>query len=333
MTDKQQPLVAVVTPFYNTAKYLPECIESVLGQTYSNFRYLLVDNQSTDGSGEIAADYARRDPRISLLRTRSFVGQVRNYNDALLNVPPEARYVKVVQADDYIFPECLERMVAVGEAHPTAAIISSYYLTGPHVFGSGIEWPTECVDGRTASRLHLLDNFCLFGTPTTVMYRADLVAKRQPFYSETSMHEDTELCHEVLAEADLGFVHQVLSFSRLGNEGILTTIDSFEWRRALFYTLLRRFGARYLSAEEFARRFAALRWDYRRFLAESMLIGREPEFWAYHRQALASIGEPFPSKLALAPQIARAAIKAFVSPRWFRQERARYHSLRDTSQA
>ena len=59
-----QPLVSVVTPFYNTADYLRECIESVLAQTYTRFEYILVDNQSTDGSAEIAAEYSKRDSRI-----------------------------------------------------------------------------------------------------------------------------------------------------------------------------------------------------------------------------------------------------------------------------
>jgi len=49
-----EPLVSVVTPFYNTQAFLPECIESVLRQSYENWEYLLVDNCSTDGSGEIA---------------------------------------------------------------------------------------------------------------------------------------------------------------------------------------------------------------------------------------------------------------------------------------
>ena len=213
-----QPLVSVVTPFYNTADYLRECIESVFAQTYTNFEYLLVDNQSTDGSAEIAAHYAKRDPRIRLIRNAEFVGQIRNYNEALRQVSSEARYVKMVLADDYIFPECLERMVAVAESHPTVAIVASYYLEGRYVCGSGIEWPTECIPGRIASRLHLLEGRFLFGTPTTLLYRADLVRSREPFYSESSMHEDTELCHEVLADADLGFVHQVLSFSRVGKQ-------------------------------------------------------------------------------------------------------------------
>ena len=325
MTD--QPFVSVVTPFYNTALYLGECIESVLAQTHSHFEYILVDNQSTDGSAEIADYYATRDPRVRVIRNAEFVEQVRNYNGALRHVAKEARYVKMVLADDYIFPECLERMVGVGESHPTAAIISSYYLEGRYVCGSGVEWPTECIPGRIASRLHLLDNLYLFGTPTNVMYRAELLAKRNPFFSESSMHEDTELCHEVLANADLGFVHQVLTFSRRGNEGVLTAIESFHWRRPFAYTILRKYGPQFLSRDELPRRLGPARADFLRILAEGVLLRREPEFWAYHQRALATIGESLPSRLALVPQIARAAVKAALKPTWLAQERAQLRKM------
>ena len=74
--------VSVVTPFYNTAAYLAECIESVLAQSYSEFEYILMDNCSTDGSSEIAATYAYRDPRIRLIRCSQFLPQLPNYNRA-----------------------------------------------------------------------------------------------------------------------------------------------------------------------------------------------------------------------------------------------------------
>jgi hypothetical protein len=256
------------------------------------------------------------------------VGQVPNYNGALRHVASDARYVKIVQADDCIFPECLERMVAVGESHPTAAIISSYYLSGATVCGSGIEWPIECIPGRTASRLHLLEGRFLFGTPTTLMYRAELVTKRQPFYSESALHEDSELCHEVMAAADLGFVHQVLSFCRVGNSGILTAVESFHWQTLDFYIILRKCGPLFLSREELARRIRKLRSEYLRMLGESTLLGREPEFWTYHRHGLATVGEKFPSRLALTPQIARAFLKTVVRPTWFLRERARLQNAR-----
>ena len=327
-----QPFVSVVTPFFNTADYLRECIESVLAQTHTNFEYLLVDNQSTDGSSEIAAEYAKRDPRIRVIRNPEFLDQVPNYNGALRHVAPDARYVKMVLADDCIFPECIARMVAVAEAHPTVAIVSSYYLEGRYVCGSGIEWPTECIPGAVATRLHLLENLYLFGTPTTLLYRADLVEKRRPFFSESSMHEDTELCHEVLTDADLGFVHQVLTFSRRGNEGVLTAIESFYWRRPFVYTILRKYGPRFLSQDELPNRLGPARTDYLRTLGESVLVNREPEFWAYHRRALATVGEDLPTKLSLAPQIARAALKAVVRPRWLPRERAKLRRMRNGGQ-
>lgn len=327
------PFVSVVTPFYNTALYLRECIESVLAQTHTNFEYLLVDNQSTDGSAEIAAEYAKRDSRIRLFRNPEFVGQVRNYNGALRHVSREAEYVKMVLADDYIFPECLSRMVSVGEAYPSTAIVSSYYLEGRYVCGSGVEWPTECIPGRVACRMHLADNLYLFGTPTNILYRADLVMRRRPFFSESSMHEDTELCHEELAHADLGFVHQVLSFSRRGNEGVLTAIESFHWRRSFMYTLLRKYGSQVLSGDELAKRLEPARADYLRTLGEGVLLSREPEFWNYHQRALATLGESLPSRLALAPQVARAAMKAALKPQWFVHERARVRTMRSGARA
>lgn len=317
-----EPLVSVVTPFYNTALYLRECIESVLAQTYSNFEYVLVDNQSDDGSSEIAEQYAKRDPRIRLMRNPAFLAQVPNYNAALRQVSPDARYVKMVLADDCILPECLERMVAVAEAHPSVAIVSSYYMEGRFVCGSGIEWPTELIPGRIASRMHLVDNLYLFGTPTNVMYRADVVARRKPFFSESSMHEDTEACHEILADSDLGFVHQVLTFSRRGNEGVLTSIESFHWRRPFIYTILRKYGPHYLSREELPGRLGPARSDFLLTLGEGVLLGREPEFWRYHQRALETIGEQLPSRLSLAPYIARAALKAALKPSWFVRERA-----------
>ena len=320
---RDEPLVSVVTPFYNTAEFLRECIESVLSQTYSNFEYILVDNQSTDGSAAIAAEFAARDQRIRVVRNERFVDQVPNYNGALLHVSAHARYVKIVQADDCIFPECLQRMVAAGEAYPSAAIISSYYLTGAHVCGSGVEWPTECVPGRIASRLHLLEGTFLFGTPTTLMYRADLVRSRRPFYSESSLHEVTELCHEVMATSDLGFVHQVLSFNRVGNSGILTAVESFHWQLLDFYITLRKVGALSLTPEELDKRIREVRAEYRRLLGECALFQRNKDFWEYHRKGLGTIGERLPSRVDLAPEVGRAVLKAAVHPKWFFGERVR----------
>src|SRR4051812_41097887 len=111
MEGNVSPFVSIVTPFYNTEEYLAECIESVLGQTYQNWEYVLVNNKSTDKSAEIARRYAEKDTRLSLVHNTEFLGQVENYNHALRQISPESKYCKMVQADDWIFPRCLEEMV------------------------------------------------------------------------------------------------------------------------------------------------------------------------------------------------------------------------------
>ena len=68
-TDKHNneiPLVSIVVPIYNSASYLPRCLDSILKQTYTNWECILINDGSTDNSSEIAQNYVARDSRFSL---------------------------------------------------------------------------------------------------------------------------------------------------------------------------------------------------------------------------------------------------------------------------
>ena len=175
MSLEHQPRVSVVTPFYNTAEYLAECIESVLAQTYTNFEYLLVNNKSTDGSRAIAERYQARDARVRLVDNEVFVGMLENYNGALGQISDDSKYVKIVQADDAAFPECLERMVELAEREPSVGIVSSFYLWGTDLRGDiGLNHRTSVIPGREACRKTLLERRQYTGSQTTVLYRAEI---------------------------------------------------------------------------------------------------------------------------------------------------------------
>lgn len=60
-------VVSIIVPVYNVEAYLPECIDSLLGQTYPHLEVLLIDDGSTDGSGKICDDYAQRDSRVRVV--------------------------------------------------------------------------------------------------------------------------------------------------------------------------------------------------------------------------------------------------------------------------
>ncbi len=288
---RAEPTVSVVTPFFNTANYLSECIESVLGQSWRDFEYVLVDNQSTDGSGAIAAAFAERDPRIRLIRTPSFLSQVQNYNFALTQISATSLYCKVVQADDWLFPRCLEEMTTLATAHPELAIVSAYRLRGTSVLGSGLCPHREIISGREACRLFLIGNVFMFGSPTTLLYRADIVRQRRPFFEEHRLHEDTEVVFDILAEEAFGMLHQVLTFTRVHENSISGAAQDFSPDALDYLILVKRFGQRYLTPCEYDACLRGAERFYYASLAHGWLSRPTLAFLKYHTDGLATAGE------------------------------------------
>jgi glycosyltransferase involved in cell wall biosynthesis len=287
---RHTPLVSVVTPFYNTARYLAECIDSVLSQRTIRFEYLLVNNCSTDGSREIACTYAEKDPRIRLIDNRRFVGQVENYNGALAHIDPASKYVKLIQADDRLFPDCLLKMVEVAERDRRIGIVASQYLMGDEVYGLDFPVRASQVSGRKVCRDMLLSGRFYLGSPTTVLYRADVVRSRRPFYALGRFHEDTEAAYEILLEYDLGFVHDVLSFMRVERASLTGATRRFGGEILDYLINIERYGNSLLSDAEF-RELRTRQWAvYGDFLGTAVLRRREKAFWDYHRRGLATIG-------------------------------------------
>lgn len=288
------PLVSIVTPFYNTREFLAECIESVLRQSYSNWEYILVDNQSTDGSSEIAANYAfRLSRKVRLVRTEQFLSQVQNYNFALSCIASSSEYCKIVQADDWIFRDCIARMVEQAEWDRSIGIVSSYRLKGNAVVGCGLPYTTSVISGADICRQQLKSSLFTFGTPTTVLYRAEIVRGAAPFYDEKALHEDTEACYRILRTWNYGFIHQVLSFSRIDNDSIMTRARDYHPEYLDRFLQLHKFGPEYLERAEFMAEVSNWKNQYYRFLAKRWLSRPGRPFWDYQKKGLATEGLKF----------------------------------------
>ena len=198
-----------------------------------------MDNCSTDGSSEIAEAYAARDPRIRLIHCSDFLAQIPNYNRALSAISSSSKYCKIVQADDWIFPECLRLMVLAFEQSESIGLVSSYWLSGDELGGSGFPRQTPMLPGRECAGWFLRTAIGIFGTQTQVMYRSSLVREQVPFYNVSFPYfADLRKCMEILERSDFGFVYQVLSFWRRDNESTLSGLDDFS-RWAWFGTPLR----------------------------------------------------------------------------------------------
>ena len=145
--------------------------------------------------------------------------------------------------------------------------------------------------GRDACRRALLDDLFLFGSPTTVMYGADVVHSREPFFTEARLHEDTEAAFEILTNGEFGFVHQVLSYARRRSDSISGAVEGYDPEPLDRLIRVVQYGRLYLDEAERERRLKELRRDYYRSLASAWLGRREEAYWAYHRGGLATIGQ------------------------------------------
>jgi glycosyltransferase involved in cell wall biosynthesis len=327
MNNTSQPLVSIVTPVYNEEEHLAECIESVLRQTYQNWDYTIVNNCSTDRTLEVARRYAAKDHRIRIVENQRFLPMLANHNVAVRQISPSSKYCKVVLGDDWIFPRCLEEMVSVAEAYPSVGVVSAYEQFGQQVRITGLPVEQTLVGGREACRQFLLEKLLLFGSQTSVLYRADLVKSRDPFYVETEMYADFESCFALLRTSDLGFVHQILTFSRprAGSIGAVSADLGATFRSGL--NLLFTYGEGCLSSEEFEQCLRGQLTQYYRFLGRRLFVERDPGFWSYHKTTLDMMGIGF-SRARLAKAAAGQLFGLVLAPRSTFGSIRRFFSLR-----
>jgi glycosyltransferase involved in cell wall biosynthesis len=309
----QHPLVSIVVPVYQGAETLPECLNSILAQTYPHWDCTIVDNCSTDKSAVIAQQYVARDSRMHLIRNSTLLPPLTNHNAALRQVSPTSKYCKVVFADDWIFPECLEEMVAIAENHPSVGVVGAYWLQGEDVGGRGLERSRRLVSGREICRRHFLDKLYIFGSANSVLYRSDLVRPKDRFYNEANIHADTEVCFDLLKTSDFGFVHRVLTFTRVRPFSLSASSADLQTNFAGALHALLSHGKDYLTAGEMQSLLDQRLSDYYSFLGTSVFRRRGKAFWGYHRAQLdATFGF---SWTRLTGATIRSLGKAALSPR------------------
>lgn len=124
MTEINEPLVSVITPAYNAAKFIAETIESVRAQTYEHWEMIIVDDQSSDETVQIIEAYEQLDERIKLIQLEENSGSAVARNTAMDHA--KGRYHAFLDSDDKWLPEKLTKQLAFMQDNDLAFTFTKY---------------------------------------------------------------------------------------------------------------------------------------------------------------------------------------------------------------
>jgi len=189
ISNSPLPLISVLVTVYNREDYLAECLTSILASTFDDFELLIVDDASSDRSVEIARDFEVSDKRVRLHINHHNLGDYPNRNYAAELA--RGKYLKYVDSDDLIKPDCLEKLLQPLEEHPEAAYALSYPQPENHS-------RPLLLSPREAYETHFVDHQGIFSSgPLLAMIRADRFYKMGGFRSGARNMGDTILWMEL----------------------------------------------------------------------------------------------------------------------------------------
>lgn len=119
--------VSIIVPVYNTAKFLPKCLDSIIGQTLKDIEIICIDDGSADESPQILDSYAEKEPRIKVIHKEN-EGRVAARNDGVRAAQGE--YTGYVDSDDWIDPQMFEQLYDRAEQSGADLVTSGYWLEG-----------------------------------------------------------------------------------------------------------------------------------------------------------------------------------------------------------
>lgn len=219
------PRCSVLMPVYNAQPYLRQAVDSILGQTFHDFEFVIIDDGSTDCSADILRDYAGREPRIRLT-SRPNTGYLRALNEGLAICQGE--YVVRMDADDVALPERLERQIAFLDRHRECLMVGSALVRIDADGDVLCEEPLPLEHDEIESRLW--QGLGAIGHPAAVIRRQVLIdvgGYRQEYYGA----EDHDLWLRLAERGRLANLPEPLLMCRI-HPGNFTFINEERGRQA-----------------------------------------------------------------------------------------------------
>lgn len=235
------PQISVIVPIYKVEKYLKECVDSILAQTYQNFELILVDDGSPDSCPAMCDEFAKQDSRVVVIHKEN--GGLSDARNAGLDIA-RGEYIGFVDSDDYISPIMYETLMNRILSDKSELAICEYV----RVSESGDRLSNHELSHITHSRCYspkefIMELFLPYGINYVVtvnkLYRKDIFNELR--FPVGKQHEDEFIIHHVITQCNnISYIEDGLYYYRQREESIITR--NFDVRRLDFgYALIDRY--------------------------------------------------------------------------------------------
>lgn len=245
-------MVSVVVPVYNVDRYLEQCLQSIANQSYAALEVIVVDDGSTDDSGQIADAWAQRDERFSVIHQQN--GGLSAARNAALAVAT-GRYVTFVDSDDFIAPQFVESLMRVMHESGAQAVLGGWH---DYADGSAVPDADGAKDYVTFSATEATDHILYQRRGLTHSAWGRLFAMdvfRDVRFPEGMLYEDLGVLMPVMQHIDtVAYTPQRLYYYRQRPGSILATFNA---RRAHILDILEDLEQR--APREFPQHLKAIR--------------------------------------------------------------------------
>lgn len=224
-----EDLVSIIIPIYNVERFLRDCLDSVIKQTYSNLEIILVDDGSTDGCLEICREYQKKDNRVHVFHQENKGCSIAR-NLGLKHA--HGIYISFFDSDDVMHPDRMEEMVAIMKKEDADLVIGNYDIVTQD--GTFLENKKEVALYEVDSPTFKYCSFAPF--PGNKLYRLSILKEKQIEWKQISIAEDLVFylsyilwCKKVSFTSDSLFNYRIVenSLSRKYDLKILSIKDAF----------------------------------------------------------------------------------------------------------
>jgi len=220
------PLVSICIPAYNAEKFIKETIECVINQTYQNLEIIITDNCSDDSTPQIIKSFY--DTRIHYIRNESNIGAQANSNKAIGLA--KGKYIKLLCADDIIYPECIQLQVEIFENPQNTNLVmvcankNVINQEGKKILTKKFPGKTGYLNGLKSIRKSIHYGTNIIGEPASVLFKRNVLESSGYFSTDNLFVMDFDLWSRMLLFGDLYAIDKVLYEFRISTSSLSTNM-------------------------------------------------------------------------------------------------------------